>query len=105
VVINHGQVVADGPGATLKAAVASRQVRFVADRPEPERYDRLIGVTDVEVHGTGVTLSSLDADATLRDLIGCKLSFRDLEVSGACLEDAFVALTGRRQLVSLGGES
>ena len=33
VVINHGRVVANGPGATLKAAVRPRQVRFVCDRP------------------------------------------------------------------------
>ena len=35
VVINHGRVVANGPGATLKAAVAARQVRFVCDRSRP----------------------------------------------------------------------
>ena len=93
VVINHGQVVADGPGATLKAAVAARHLRFVVPEPDPARYDRLEGVTDVEVRGTGVTLVSLDADATLRDLVRSNLAFSDLEVTGACLEDAFVALT------------
>ena len=34
VVLNHGKVVADGPGATLKAAVATRRLRFVTDRPD-----------------------------------------------------------------------
>jgi len=95
VVINHGRVVADGPGATLKAAVAARHVRFVAADPDPDRYDRLEGVTDVEVCGAGVTLISLDADATARDLVRSGIPFKDLEVTGACLEDAFVALTGR----------
>lgn len=98
VVINHGHVVADGPGATLKAAVASRQLRFVTSSPDPERYDRLVGVTDVEVHGECVQLSSLDADATLRALVESGLSFHDLEVRGACLEDAFVALTRHERL-------
>ena len=91
--INHGQVVADGPGATLKAAVAARHLRFVVTDPEPERYDRLEGVTDVEICGSGVTLISLDADATARDLVRSNIAFRDLEVTGACLEDAFIALT------------
>jgi ABC-2 type transport system ATP-binding protein len=95
IVINHGRVVADGPGATLKAAVAARHVRFVVADPDPERYDRLEGVTDVGVCGTGVTLISLDADATTRDLVRQQIPFRDLEVTGACLEDAFVALTER----------
>ncbi|MGO8863640.1 MAG: ABC transporter ATP-binding protein [Acidimicrobiales bacterium] len=95
VVINHGRVVADGPGATLKAAVAARHVRFVVSDPDPDRYDRLEGVTDVEVGGAGVTLISLDADATTRDLVRSGIPFKNLEVTGACLEDAFVALTGR----------
>ena len=93
VVINHGQIVADGPGATLKATVAARSVRFVVAEPDADRYDRLDGVTEVAVRGTGVSLVSFDADATLRDLVRCGVDFHDLEVSGACLEDAFVALT------------
>jgi ABC-2 type transport system ATP-binding protein len=97
IVINHGRVVADGPGATLKAAVAARHLRFVVQDPDPDRYDRLEGVTDVEISGSGVTLISLDADATARDLVRSNIAFRDLEVTGACLEDAFVALTARKR--------
>lgn len=96
VVINHGRVVADGPGATLKAAVATRQVRFVVaqpSRPDQALLDRLEGVTDVDVRGTSVVLSSLDADATVRDLVRRGVAFQDLEVVGAHLEEAFVALT------------
>ncbi|MGH9109261.1 MAG: ABC transporter ATP-binding protein [Acidimicrobiales bacterium] len=94
VVLNHGQVVADGPGATLKAAVATRRVRFVAEHPDRQALNDLEGVTDVAVCGTGVALDSLDADATIRALVGCGIAFRDLEVTGAGLEQAFVALTG-----------
>jgi hypothetical protein len=42
-----------------------------------------------------VTLVSLDADATARDLVRSNIAFKDLEVTGACLEDAFIALTER----------
>jgi ABC-2 type transport system ATP-binding protein len=94
VVINHGQVVANGPGATLKAAVAIRQLRFVTGHPEEDLLDNLEGVTDVVVRGTGVALNSLDADATIRALVHSGVAFRDLEVTGAGLEDAFMALTG-----------
>jgi ABC-2 type transport system ATP-binding protein len=94
VVLNHGRVVADGPGATLKAAVATRRLRFVTDLPDRAELSELEGVTEVDVCGTGVSIDSLDADATIRDLVGHGVPFRDLEVTGAGLEQAFVALTG-----------
>ncbi len=93
VVLNHGKVVADGPGATLKAAVATRRVRFVTDQPDRAQLSELDGVTEVDVCGTGVSIDSLDADATIRDLVARGVPFRDLEVTGAGLEQAFVALT------------
>jgi ABC-2 type transport system ATP-binding protein len=95
VVLNHGTVVADGPGATLKAAVKTRRLRFVTDRPDRAALSELDGVTEVDVFGTGISIDSLDADATIRDLVGRGVPFRDLEVTGAGLEQAFVALTGR----------
>ncbi|HVX19837.1 MAG TPA: ABC transporter ATP-binding protein [Acidimicrobiales bacterium] len=94
VVLNHGRVVADGPGATLKAAVASRRLRFVVDHPDDAVLNRLEGVTDVAVCGTTVALDSFDADTTLRAMVHAGIDFRDLEVTGAGLEQAFVALTG-----------
>jgi len=93
-VLNHGNVVADGPGATLKAAVASRRLRFVTDRPNLASLSELDGVTEVDVCATRVSIDSLDADATIRDLVGRGVPFRDLEITGAGLEQAFVALTG-----------
>jgi ABC-2 type transport system ATP-binding protein len=93
VVLNHGRIVADGPGAALKAAVASRQLRFVADHPDCRLLNELEGVTDVQVRGTTVTIDSLDADASLRALVRHNVAFRDLEVTGAGLEEAFLALT------------
>jgi ABC-2 type transport system ATP-binding protein len=93
VVINRGRVVANGPGATLKAAVDARRIRFVCDGVEHRVLDMLDGVTDVDVHGSVVTIDSLDADATVTALVRRKVPFRDLEVTGAGLEEAFVALT------------
>ncbi|MDA8311317.1 MAG: ABC transporter ATP-binding protein [Actinomycetota bacterium] len=93
VVLHHGRVVADGPGATLKAAVASRQVRFVSTDPDLDVLNALEGVTDVQVRGTTVTLDSLDADASIRALVRLDVEFKDLEVTGAGLEEAFLALT------------
>ncbi len=94
VVINHGRVVANGPGATLKAAVATRQLNFVMECPDEQVLDRLAGVTDVVLRGNVVTLNSLDADGTIKALVHSEIAFRDLEVTGAGLEEAFMALTG-----------
>ena len=104
VVLHHGRVVADGPGATLKAAVASRQVRFVAQCPDVDTLNALEGVTDVQVRGTTVTLDSLDADATVRSLVALGVEFCDLEVTGAGLEEAFLALTSSPPR-SVGGDA
>jgi ABC-2 type transport system ATP-binding protein len=93
IVLNHGKVVADGPGATLKAAVATRRLRFVVDQPDRALLNELDGVTEVDVCGTGISIDSLDADATIRDLVGRGVQFRDLEIVGAGLEQAFVELT------------
>jgi ABC-2 type transport system ATP-binding protein len=93
VVLNHGRVVADGPGAALKAAVASRQLRFFAEKPDLAVLNGLEGVTDVQVRGTSVTLDSLDSDASLRALVEKGVTFSDLEVTGPGLEEAFLALT------------
>jgi ABC-2 type transport system ATP-binding protein len=97
VVVNHGRVVANDPGATIKAAVAGRRLRFLCERPDETLLNDLEGVTDVTVYGKGVTIDSLDADATVRALVRNEVAFSDLEVTGAGLEDAFVALTGCEQ--------
>jgi ABC-2 type transport system ATP-binding protein len=93
VVLHHGRVVADGPGATLKAAAATRQLRFVCAAPDLRLLDQLAGATDVTLSGTAVVIDSLDADATVRDLVRSGMAFRHLEVRAARLEEAFLALT------------
>lgn len=93
VVVNHGRIVADGPGASIKSSVSGRKLRFSCSSPDAAVLDGLEGVTDVAVRGRHVWLSSLDADATVRDLVTRRVRFEDLEVVGADLQDAFVALT------------
>ncbi len=53
-------------------------------------------MTEVGICGTGVSIDSMDADATIRDLVARGMPFRDLEITGAGLEQAFVNLTGCR---------
>jgi ABC-2 type transport system ATP-binding protein len=57
----------------------------------------LPGVTDVEIHGDSVTLRTTDSDATVPALYALGRPVRDLEVMGADLESAFLALTSDDQ--------
>jgi ABC-2 type transport system ATP-binding protein len=53
----------------------------------------LPGVTDVELRGEAIVLICSDSDAALRALLDASRHVRDIEVTGAALEDAFVQLT------------
>jgi ABC-2 type transport system ATP-binding protein len=94
VVMRRGAVVANGPASTIKAAVPTRRVRFASAGADPARLRELDGVDAACVRGTEVVLDSLDADATVRSLVASGIAFSDIEVTGADLEQAFVALTG-----------
>jgi ABC-2 type transport system ATP-binding protein len=93
VVLRKGAVVANGPASTIKATVATRRLRFVCEGADPGRLGELDGVDAVSVRGSEVALDSLDADATVRALVASGLAFSDIEVTGADLEQAFIALT------------
>jgi len=94
VVMRRGSVVANGAACTIKAAVPTRRVRFASPGADPVRLRELDGVNAACVRGSEVVLDSLDADATVRSLVASGVAFSDIEVTGADLEQAFVALTG-----------
>jgi ABC-2 type transport system ATP-binding protein len=95
VILDHGRIVADGSPATLKASVSERAVRFeLADGPAGDpRLGSMPGVLSEQRRGSEVTLATRDADATVRGLVRAGIDFRHLEVVGADLEAAFLALT------------
>jgi ABC-2 type transport system ATP-binding protein len=93
VVMRRGTVVANGGASTIKAAVPTRRVRFASPDAHPSRLRELDGVDAACVRGCEVVLDSLDADATVRALVASGVAFTDIEVTGADLEQAFVALT------------
>ena len=93
VVMNHGRIVADGSPTEIKAVVSGRRLRFTLPDADPERLGALPGVVASEVRGPDITLRSDDADATVRALCRTGMAFRDLEVAGADLESAFLAIT------------
>ncbi|MBP2703588.1 ABC transporter ATP-binding protein [Microbispora sp. RL4-1S] len=94
VVVARGRVVADGTAAEIKASVAGHAVSFRLGGQSMAGLDALPGATGVEVQGGRVTLRTSDPDATIEALYRkTTLDVRDLQVHGADLEDAFIALT------------
>jgi ABC-2 type transport system ATP-binding protein len=103
VIIARGRIVADGTVEELKQTISLRTVRFrSADAPYDE-LARLPGVRQVELDGAAVTLRTSDADATVRGLIGGGITWREIEVQSANLEDVFMKLVGRGEAGENGG--
>jgi ABC-2 type transport system ATP-binding protein len=94
VLIAHGQIVADGPANEIKAKVSGRTIRATLPGAQPAQLTALPGVTAVDLRGEAVVLSCADSDAALRALLGRFPAAHDIEVLGAGIEEAFLALTG-----------
>jgi len=93
VLMAQGRVVADGPATAIKAVVGGRSIRTTLPGVEDAVLAALPGVNAVERHGDSVRLTCTDSDRALRALLATQPDARDVEVGGADLEDAFVALT------------
>ncbi|HZB18613.1 MAG TPA: ABC transporter ATP-binding protein [Blastococcus sp.] len=91
VVVAGGRVVADGSAAQLKAGGATRRISFTAGPGQD--LDALPAVRSSSRQGSTVTLTTADAEATLRALLADGTPLPDLEVRGASLEDAVLTLT------------
>jgi ABC-2 type transport system ATP-binding protein len=93
VLLAKGRIVADGPATEIKARVSSRTIRATLPGAALARLSALPGVISAVRHGDAVTLTCSDAEAALRALLAEFPGARDVEVRGADLEAAFVALT------------
>jgi ABC-2 type transport system ATP-binding protein len=93
VLMAQGAVVADGPTTEIKAMVGSRRIRATLPDVDPARLEALPGVTRVERRGEAVVLACSDSDAAVRALLPSFPEARDIEISGAGLEEAFLQLT------------
>ncbi|MHB1929907.1 MAG: ABC transporter ATP-binding protein [Acidimicrobiales bacterium] len=95
VMIRRGEVVADGTASEVKALAAGRTVRATlpggADADAALRS--LPGTVEVERRGDSVIVRTTDSDTVARHLL-TGTGARDLEITAAGLEEAFLALTG-----------
>ena len=93
VLMAQGQIVADGPATEIKAMVSGRTIRATLPGAGTAALAVLPGVTRVELRGEAVILPCSDSDAALRALLSQFPAARDIEVRGAGIEEAFLALT------------
>lgn len=93
IVMARGQVIADGSGTEIKARAGGRTIRATLPRVLASELAALPGVTTADRHGDAVLLSCADSDTALRCLLDRFPAAHDIEVRGAGLEEAFVALT------------
>jgi ABC-2 type transport system ATP-binding protein len=93
VLIARGKIVADGPATEIKAKVSGRTIRATLPDADIAELARLPGVTNAERHGTAVALTCSNSDDALRALLSRFPDARDIEVHGAGIEEAFLALT------------
>jgi ABC-2 type transport system ATP-binding protein len=92
ILLRHGQIVADGTAAQVKALAAGRTVRATLAGADESALRGIPGVDSVEMRGDTVLVHSKDSDAVARYLL-TSTSARDLEITTRGLEDAFLALT------------
>ena len=94
VLMAHGRIVADGPTNEIKAMVGTRTIRATLPDVRPDALAALPGVSSAERRGELATLSCTDSDAAIRALLSEYPDARDIEITAAGLEEAFLELTG-----------
>jgi ABC-2 type transport system ATP-binding protein len=95
IVIDHGVVIADATPREIKARIPSKRVHFRTTPPLDVAVFDGLPVTAVEWTGGQVRLLSAEPATVLRELFRRGVAVADLEVVGADLEEAFLALTAR----------
>jgi ABC-2 type transport system ATP-binding protein len=93
VLMAHGRVVADGATSEIRARVGRRTIRATLSHTDPAELSALPGVAAADRRGEAVVLMCSDSDAAIRALLEAHPAVRDIEITGAGLEEAFVELT------------
>jgi ABC-2 type transport system ATP-binding protein len=93
ILMAQGRIVADGPATEIKATVGLRTIRATLPGADVVALAALPGVTNVDTRGDAVILNCADSDTALRALLPAYPAARDIEVTGAGLEEAFLQLT------------
>ena len=93
VLMARGKVVADGAATEIKAVAGGRTIRATLPGVDVAALLALDGVRDADRRGDAIILNCSDSDRTVRALLREFPDVRDLEITGAGLEAAFLQLT------------
>jgi ABC-2 type transport system ATP-binding protein len=93
VLMAAGRIVADDPTTEIKSRVGTRTIRATLPDASSDALSQLPGVISAERHGEAVTLRCANSDRAIRALLEGFPAARDIEITGAGLEEAFLQLT------------
>jgi ABC-2 type transport system ATP-binding protein len=93
-VIDKGNVIADGSPQEIKSRVAGSKISFTSSAPVDAAALKDLPVSTSDVADHRVTLMTNDPQTVLRELFRRNVDMSNLEVRGADLEEAFLSLTG-----------
>jgi ABC-2 type transport system ATP-binding protein len=92
VVINKGSMIAEGTPAEIKARTAGKKIRCIT-RLSAGAVRGLRNLVDVQEDRGAMVIHTSRPEDVLRELLNRDLDISGIEVVGAGLEDAFLALT------------
>jgi ABC-2 type transport system ATP-binding protein len=98
VFLSKGRIVADGSVAEVTALTSGRTIKAVLPGATGHALHKLPGVSEVDIRGDRIILSSNESDKALRTLLAEYPQAYDIEVTAIGLEDAFLTLTGHATL-------
>jgi ABC-2 type transport system ATP-binding protein len=96
VVINKGEVIAEGTPSEIKASTAGKKIRCVSQL-DIAMVRTLAGVVEVRNDREALEISTADPELVLREMLMRDSTLSGLEVTSAGLEEAFLALTQDHQ--------
>jgi ABC-2 type transport system ATP-binding protein len=92
VVVNRGEIIAQGTPSEIKARTSGRRIRCVSTL-DMETVGALPGVVEIRHDRNGYEIRVSEAEPVLRELFRRDPNLSGIEVSSAGLEEAFLALT------------
>ena len=93
VVINKGEIVAQGSPTQIKSRVGGKNVSFKLEAGETKTLEHLQNVQRFNVTGDSVNLYTLEPEKVLQEIFAKGLQISNLSVTGAGLEEAFMEIT------------
>jgi ABC-2 type transport system ATP-binding protein len=93
IVIDHGRLIADSTPAEIKARVAGKRITFSTSTTLDDNELAGLPLQAKQVEDHQVRLLTNEPEDVLRELFRRGVEMKDLEVAGADLEEAFIAMT------------